>query len=100
MRKFIGRSVATAALAAATVLPLAGMASATPQAPAASSNGDHHGRHHHGRHHHGHHCHHNGGYNGFNGFGGFGGYNGFGGCGYDNYGYGFWGFPFGLLGIL
>ncbi|WP_344578958.1 hypothetical protein [Streptomyces lunalinharesii] len=48
MRKFIGRSLAAAALAAATVVPVAGMAEAAPQAQTVTVSGDH-GRGHHGR---------------------------------------------------
>ncbi|MEV6563694.1 hypothetical protein [Streptomyces kronopolitis] len=94
MRKFIGRSVAAAAIAAATVVPLAGIASAAPQAD-------------HGRNHHRQNCHHRGFDRGFDGGrrGGFGrgGFGNFGGFGRGGFGFGgLFGFPFGfgLLGIL
>ncbi|MGX1854989.1 hypothetical protein [Streptomyces sp. NPDC055299] len=88
MRKFIGRSVAAAAIAAATVVPLAGIASAAPQAD-------------HGRNNHRHSCHHRGFDRGFEG--GRRGDFGRGGFGRGGFGFGgLFGFPFGfgLLGIL
>ncbi|MGG2460796.1 hypothetical protein ACO0M4_13430 [Streptomyces sp. RGM 3693] len=48
MRKYIGRSLAAAALAAATVVPVAGMAQAAPQGQTVAVSGDH-GRGDHGR---------------------------------------------------
>ncbi|MYT27738.1 MULTISPECIES: hypothetical protein [unclassified Streptomyces] len=53
MRKYIGRTLAAAALAAATVVPAAGMAQAAPQGQTVAMSGDH-GRGHHGRWHHRH----------------------------------------------
>ncbi|QHC24069.1 hypothetical protein [Streptomyces sp. GS7] len=49
MRKFIGRTVAAVALAAATVVPSAGMVQAAPRSQTVAVSGDH-GRGHHGRH--------------------------------------------------
>ncbi|WP_438484147.1 hypothetical protein [Streptomyces sp. S186] len=54
MRKYIGRTLAAAALAAAMVVPAAGMAQAAPQGQTVAMSGDH-GRGHHGRWHHHHH---------------------------------------------
>ncbi|MEU9123971.1 hypothetical protein AB0C96_29590 [Streptomyces sp. NPDC048506] len=52
MRKFIGRSVAAAVLATATVVPFAGVASAAHGKPCAQSSGHgQHGRKSHKRHH-------------------------------------------------
>ncbi|MEU7641461.1 MULTISPECIES: hypothetical protein [unclassified Streptomyces] len=48
MGKYIGRSLAAAALAAATVVPVAGLAEAAPQSQTVAVSGDH-GRSHHGR---------------------------------------------------
>lgn len=44
MRKLIGRAIATTVLAAIAVVPLAGMAQAAPESPAAVSWGRHHHR--------------------------------------------------------